>query len=354
MKEKFATIAKIVVFFGLGIGILYLVFARQSAAYQADCALKGIAASECSLTQKIINDVSHADYRWIVLTILLFILSNVFRALRWKMMIEAIGYRPRFINLFGTIMINYLANLTIPRSGELIRAGMISKYENIPVEKAFGTIVTDRLFDVIMLAIVIGLALMLGGSDFINYLNQNVDISSRFAAFFSPNRVFLMMAMAIICASLVYKNKSRIRTSMLGQKIIQRLKGFATGVQSVRYVSSIPLFIFYTLGIWILYYLMSYWAFFSFEPTAHLGPVAGLVVFTFGSLGILIPTPGGMGSYHYLVGEALAIYGVEGADAFSLANIIFFSIQIFVNIAFGLLALSILPALNKKRKHDQG
>jgi len=150
MKEKFATIAKIVVFFGLGIGILYLVFARQSAAYQADCALKGIAASECSLTQKIINDVSHADYRWIVLTILLFILSNVFRALRWKMMIEAIGYRPRFINLFGTIMINYLANLTIPRSGELIRAGMISKYENIPVEKAFGTIVTDRLFDVIM------------------------------------------------------------------------------------------------------------------------------------------------------------------------------------------------------------
>jgi uncharacterized membrane protein YbhN (UPF0104 family) len=125
-------------------------------------------------------------------------------------------------------------------------------------------------------------------------------------------------------------------------------KGFYDGVQSVKNVSSIPLFLVYTVGIWVLYYFMMYLAFFSFEPTANLGPIAGLVVFTFGSLGVLIPTPGGMGSYHYLVGEALSMYGINGADAFSFANIVFFSIQLFVCILFGIISLIILPAINKK------
>ncbi|MBK7636344.1 MAG: hypothetical protein IPJ13_20320 [Saprospiraceae bacterium] len=86
---------------------------------------------------------------------------------------------------------------------------------------------------------------------------------------------------------------------------------------------------------------------FTFSPTAHLGPIEGLVAFVFGSLGILIPTPGGMGSFHYLMGEALSMYGISGADAFSFANIVFFSINIFLPIVFGLLALIILPAVNK-------
>jgi uncharacterized membrane protein YbhN (UPF0104 family) len=101
------------------------------------------------------------------------------------------------------------------------------------------------------------------------------------------------------------------------------------------------------VGIWVLYYFMMYFAFFTFAPTAHLGPIAGLVVFVFGSLGILIPTPGGMGSYHYLVGEALTMYGVSGVDAFSFANIVFFSIQLFVNILLGIISLIVLPAINK-------
>jgi len=146
---------------------------------------------------------------------------------------------------------------------------------------------------------------------------------------------------------LAWQKRKSIFASAIGQKIITLFKGFADGVQSVRSVSSIPLFLFYTVGIWILYYFMMYLAFFTFAPTANLGPVAGLVVFVFGSLGILIPTPGGMGSYHYLVGEALAMYGISGADAFSFANIVFFSIQLFVNIFFGIISLVLLPAINK-------
>lgn len=348
MKTHLTKALKISLFFAVGIIILYLVYQRQELAFQADCALKGTPADQCSLLNKIISDISNANYFWVIITMILFLITNIFRALRWKMMLEAIGYQPRLINLFGTIMINYLANLGIPRSGEVIRAGLISQYEDIPVEKALGTIFTDRIFDVIMLALVIGLAVLIGGSDFLAYLDQNINLGQKFGALMQNTKaVFGLLLVSGLIVWLVWSSRTKINNSKIGIKLRNLITGFSDGVQSVRHVSSIPLFIFYTVGIWVLYYFMMYFAFFTFAPTAHLGPIAGLVVFVFGSLGILIPTPGGMGSYHYLVGEALTMYGVSGVDAFSFANIVFFSIQLFVNILFGIISLIVLPAINK-------
>ncbi|HMR90505.1 MAG TPA: lysylphosphatidylglycerol synthase transmembrane domain-containing protein, partial [Saprospiraceae bacterium] len=179
MKKHLGTFAKVSIFFGVGIIMLYLVYQRQNIAFQADCFTKGTPVSECSLISKIIDDISNANYFWVIITMILFMMTNVIRALRWKMMFVALGYKPKFINLFGTIMINYLANLGVPRSGEVIRAGLISKYEDIPVEKALGTIFTDRIFDVLMLAIVIGLAMLVGGSDFLAYLDQNINLGAK-------------------------------------------------------------------------------------------------------------------------------------------------------------------------------
>ena len=348
MKTHLTKALKISLFFAVGIIILYLVYQRQELAFQADCALKGTPADQCSLLNKIISDISNANYFWVIITMILFLITNIFRALRWKMMLEAIGYQPRLINLFGTIMINYLANLGIPRSGEVIRAGLISQYEDIPVEKALGTIFTDRIFDVIMLALVIGLAVLIGGSDFLAYLDQNINLGQKFGDLMQNTKaVFILLLLSGLIVWFVWSNRTKINNSKIGIKLRNLITGFSDGVQSVRHVSSIPLFIFYTVGIWVLYYFMMYFAFFTFAPTSHLGPIAGLVVFVFGSLGILIPTPGGMGSYHYLVGEALTMYGVSGVDAFSFANIVFFSIQLFVNILFGIISLIVLPAINK-------
>lgn len=349
MKKHLGTFAKVSIFFGVGIIMLYLVYQRQNIAFQADCLTKGTPASECSLISKIIDDISNANYFWVIITMILFMMTNVIRALRWKMMFVALGYKPKFINLFGTIMINYLANLGVPRSGEVIRAGLISKYEDIPVEKALGTIFTDRIFDVLMLAIVIGLAMLVGGSDFLAYLDQNINLGAKLEGIMrSPILVAAILLGLLGIVYFAFAKRERLKSSVIGKKIYGLIAGFSDGVQSVKDVSSVPLFIFYTVSIWVLYYFMSYLAFYSFFPTSHLGPTEGLVVFVFGSLGILIPTPGGMGSYHYLVGEALAMYGVNGSDAFSFANIVFFSIQIFINIIFGILSLIILPIINKE------
>ena len=123
--------------------------------------------------------------------------------------------------------------------------------------------------------------------------------------------------------------------------------GFVEGLKSIRNVSNIPLFIFHTAVIWLMYYSMLILCFKSFEPTSGLGLLPGLMVFVFGGLGIVFPSPGGMGTYHAMVMAGLALYGIAGDDAFSFANILYFSVQIFCNILFGLLALLILPIYNR-------
>ncbi len=348
MNVKIASYIKVVLFFGLGVGMLLLVYYHQNAAFQAECDLKGISDKECSLLAKLLDDLSRVKYSWIWITILAFMISNVLRAYRWKMMLEAIGYKPKIVNLIGTVMVNYLANLGIPRSGEVIRAAMLTKYENIPIEKSFGTVVTDRIFDVIAMAFIFIMTFFLGGRVVVDYLNQNINFEERLHKIFSHPFIILFMAGFIFFIFwAIYKNRSKLRNTAVGNKIMIKLHGFYDGIMSVRRISNIPLFIFHTIAIWFLYYLMQYLAFFSFAPTENLGPVAGLVVFAFGSLGIVVPTPGGMGSFHFLTAEALAIYGIQGADAFTYANIVFFSIQIFANIIFGTISLIVLPMYNK-------
>lgn len=349
MKKRFISIMKSLLFFLTGFVILYLVYQRQNKAFQADCDIKCIPPEECSLIAKVGADIGGADFLWILVPMILFMLTNIIRALRWKMMFRAIGYNPRFINLLATIMVNYLANLGIPRSGELIRAGLISQYETIPVEKSLGTIFTDRIFDVLMLIFVIGLTLTWGGSDLISYFNANMDISGKLGLIKeNPILVGLLLLGVLSMTVMMYIKREQLYRTTLGNKFINLLKGFSEGVQSVTKIRHLWLFLLYTILIWVIYYFMLFLAFRSFQPVAHLGPVAGLVVFMFGSLGILFPSPGGMGSYHFLVGEALAMYSIGGSDAFSFANIVFFSIQLFVNIVFGIISLILLPLLNKK------
>ena len=125
------------------------------------------------------------------------------------------------------------------------------------------------------------------------------------------------------------------------------MRGFIEGLASIRQLDRPWLFILHSVNIWVMYYLLNYVCFFSFGPTSELSPLIGLVVFVFGGWGIVIPTPGGMGSYHALVQIALGIYGISYADSFSYAMIAFITVQIGANVIFGLLSLLSLPFLNQ-------
>ena len=139
-------------------------------------------------------------------------------------------------------------------------------------------------------------------------------------------------------------------TCAIAQKVAQfikeKSKGFLDGLQTVIKTDHQIRFWFYSIGIWILYFLMTYLCFFAFEPTSHLGLRAGLVTFVFGTLGIVFPSPGGLGSYHFMVSQALILFGINSTEAFSFAFIIFFTVVVFCNVFFGLISLLLLPILN--------
>ncbi len=346
MKFSLTSIIKFAIFLAVGILILYFLYKNNEAAYLEECALKGIATEDCSLLQKITDDFKSVKIVWLFVILVIYMLSNFFRALRWNQMLESVGYKPRTINSLGALMIGYFTNMAFPRVGELIKTGALSKYENIPFETTIGTVVLDRILDVLCLLIVIGLSLILSYDTFRDYFADN---------FVSPSTgTIIVLAvlgiLGIIGFFLLLKvmNSPNLKNPVL-LKVQKLWKGFFEGITSLRKVNNPLLLIGYTVGIWVCYYLMTYLCFFAFHPVSHLGVVAGLVVFIFGTLGMVFPSPGGMGSYHLLITQSLIIYGISSADAFSFSNIIFFTINIFGNIIFGILFLIILPLYNKNQ-----
>ncbi len=340
-------ILKFFLFLSVGLIILVLVYNNNQNSYEAECMLKGIALEDCSLLDKVISDFRGVAYKWIILVAVLFMLSNIFRAFRWDMLLQSLGYKTSILNLFGTVMLGYFANLGIPRSGEVIRAATLAKYEDIPVEKVMGTIVVDRIMDVLSLLIVIIIAILCSGNLIIDYLSYNAEFA--LIDFFYHPLFWSVIVVGLILMVAIYKYWDRLTASALGQKFAHILSGFYDGILSVKKVTHVGMFVLYSIGIWLCYYLMTYLCFFSYEPTSHLGPVEGLIVFVFGTFGMVIPAPGGMGSYQFLVNESLNLFGINPSDGFSFANIIFFSISILCNVIFGIICLIILPIYNRRK-----
>lgn len=341
MKSTGFQILKVLLFFALGAFILYLMYNSQQAAYLEECRLKNT-GGDCSLLQKIIADFKSVHWFWIGSIILTFILSNIARALRWHQILQVEGYFPRLINSFGTIMIGFFVNLGLPRAGELARTGLLAKYETIPVEKVLASVVLDRIADVFALLVILFGTVLVAQDIILDFIQENM-----------KEGILLKLGIAgciglLLALGTYFYIRGQLKsgnTSWLYSKIAS----FTESLLSIRMLKNVPLFVFYTLVIWICYYLMTYLCFFAFDPTAHLSMKAGLIVFVLGTLGIVFPSPGGMGSYHFLVTQGLLLFGIAGSDAFAFANIVFFTIQLFCNVGLGALFLFGLPLINSKQ-----
>lgn len=345
MKKVLGNLLRFLLFLGVGVGILGLLYRSQNKAYQAECALQGIPAEECALIDKVISDFASTNYWWIGLVLILFTISNISRAIKWNMLIHPLGYRPRFINSLLAILIGYFANLGLPRLGEVVRAGMLSRYERIGAEKVMGTIVVDRVIDVISILVVTALALVLEYDTMMQFFAENTGLSEKTGML----RTFFLIAtpLGVLLLVLAWVFRRHLMQTGLYKKVRNVILGFVEGLRTVGRLENPWLFVLHSVNIWVMYYLMTYACFFAFAPTSGLSPIAALAVFTFGSWGIVVPSPGGMGTYHYLVQTALAMYGISGEDSFSFANIAFFSIQLGCNVLLGILALILMPRINQ-------
>jgi glycosyltransferase 2 family protein len=341
----FKKILQFLVFASIGGVILFLVFRSQNAAFQAQCALDGVPTEQCSLFQKLASDFRSIQPFWMFGVLAAFTMSIVFRARRWQMQHEAIGYQTRLSTSFWSIILGYFANLGLPRMGEVVRAGALAKSDQVPVETVIGTLVIDRLMDFLCLFLVIFLAFIFEYDTLYGFLEGQGAFSKKQGG--GPNLLLIAAGIGAVGLGGLYLLRDKIAQTAIGKKVLGMLAGFRAGIMGIFKMKNPLLFILLSLGIWFMFFLQCLFGLWSFPPTAHLTVGATLLVFVIGTFGFIIPSPGGMGTYHALTIAALSLYAINGADSFSYANIFFFTVQIFYNLIGGLIALFLMPQLAK-------
>lgn len=336
MNPKIKSVLRFLLFLSIGLVILYWLYTGQESAFQEYCSDNGIASEDCSFLDRLKEDFGSIQWLWILLVLVFYNISNLSRTFRWQILLRSAGNPVKFSSAFVSILITYFANSIIPRSGEVARAAYITKLEQVPMEKALGTIAVGRSLDVLSLLIVIGLGFILEYDMLLAFLQENNADPVQMLK--EKSWLGIVGIIGLIGLAVLFFNRKKLRNIKLFKILEEKAMGFWKGIAAVRNLDKPFLFVFHSVNIWVMYYLMTYVAFFSFEPTSHLSAQAGLIIFIVGTFGILIPSPGGMGAYQYLVETCLTqMYGVPNISAFSYSNIAFFPVYLF-NILAGFLA----------------
>jgi uncharacterized membrane protein YbhN (UPF0104 family) len=289
------------------------------------------------------------NYLWVGVAIVLGILSHVSRAARWQLLARSMGYRISFANSFMGVMIGYFANIAIPRMGELTRCGVVHKYEGIPFSKLLGTVVIERVFDMLVLVLLTLVVVATQFSQVHLFLDTHAGIRERLVALLSSGWVWGGVAVA---ALLLAATVLAARRGLFPGRARAFLSGIKEGLLAARAVPRVGWFVFHTLFIWLMYYLMLYLCFFSFEFTSHLGPMAGLTVFVLSSYGMVAPVQGGVGAWHFMVIAALMLYLPPAAGVESLTRtfaLLTHGTMTLLYILLGVACLLFLPVYNRKR-----
>ena len=331
MKPVYKQIIKFFAFLVVAVILFWLVYRDQNPA---------------DLIAVLREDV---DYTWVWIAIALGLLSHVSRAMRWQLVARSMGYRISFMNSFMGVMIGYFANLALPRMGEFTRCGVVSKYEHIPFSKLLGTVVTERVFDVMMLLALTLIVMVTQFKQVGVFLDRNEEIKEnlyRLAA--SPTTWILAGALVVLLFVVVWY----LRRGTFFARLHQFLSGVKEGLLSVRHVKRKSVFVAHTVFIWLMYFLMLYICFFCFDFTSGLGPMVGLTVFVISSYGMVAPVQGGVGAYHFMVIAALAIYLPQTPEIESLSKafaLLTHGTMTLLYIVMGCLCLLFLPIYNRKK-----
>lgn len=286
--------------------------------------------------QELWENIKLADPFWIVLSIIFGALSHLSRAYRWKYLLEPLGYKPRLSNSFMAVMGGYLANFGIPRSGEVLRGATISTYEQIPFDKAFGTIVSERIADLIMLLLIVTVGVLFQAQNLFNYFDtHNIN------PFISLLILFSLISLGIVGLLIV----KRIDHPFI-HKIRDFARGLLEGMKSILRMKNKAPFIFHTLFIWLMYLLMFYVVKFTIPETYGLSIAAVLAAFIVGSFAIST-TNGGIGVYPIAMGAVLLLFGINQQAGEAFGWIVWGSQTVLV-LVLGGLSLLLLPVVNQK------
>ena len=281
----------------------------------------------------------HMNYGWMALSLVFGILANLFRGWRWKLALKPLDEHPKTANCIYAIFISYASNLVIPRVGEVTRCGVLSKYDGVSFSKSLGTVVTERMIDSLCVGLITGLVLLSQMPVFAAFFAETGTDVDRYADVLSSGHLYLILLCIIATFLLVF---FLVRNMSLFAKIKGILQNVWMGIIALKDVKPVSLYLFYTIGIWGSYFLEFYLTFYAFDFSAHLGIMAGLVMFVVGTLAVIVPTPNGAGPWHFAVMTMMALYGVGMEDAGIFALLVH-GIQTFFLFLLGIYGLSALP-----------
>ncbi|MEC8599775.1 MAG: lysylphosphatidylglycerol synthase transmembrane domain-containing protein [Bacteroidota bacterium] len=285
----------------------------------------------------IISYIINADLKYIISAIVFGILSHLSRAFRWKFLLNPLGYYPRFINSILAVLVSYIANLGIPRSGEILRATTLSNYEKIPFEKLFGTIIAERLIDFIILLSLIFLTLSLQFESIWEILREKTfDLQKLIAV------IFILLLIFFGLKKFLGKNNSKILT-----KIKAFIEGLIEGIMSIKNMPYKLAFASHTIFIWTMYFSMFYIIKWTIPEMQNLQIIQMLPSFVIGGL-TLTATNGGIGIYPLSVAMTLSSFGISNESGLAFGWIVWTS-QTLMIIFFGSLSFFILPLVNRKK-----
>lgn len=326
-KKILLTILQYIIFLGLGIAIIVYMSSQLSEDDKASmmAAIKGVRI-------------------WLLIPIFFVgFLSHYFRALRWRLLLEEVNVKPSITNTTFAVMIGYIANLVLPRAGEVAKCTVLARYEKVPADKMIGTIVAERAFDLVCLILITIIAFVLQADIIGDYANGLFgSMSSNAKGVFTTIyfQVFLLVLfVGIIAFFLLLK---RIKETKVGQFVF----GLGEGIKSIFKLKKSGQFLLYTALLWGAYWFLVWMGFWSMSQLDHLSGLCALVVLIFGSIG-MITTQGGIGAYPYLVGKILVFYGI--AEVHGLAfGWVSWTVQTGVVVVFGVLSLILLPIYNSR------
>ena len=289
---------------------------------------------------------------WLFASLIPITLSHVLRGMRWLITLEPLGYRPRTSDSVDSIFIAYASSVLIPRVGEVSRCAVLNKYDNIPYSKSLGTLVAERLVDVLVVALYVCVMLATQSEVFISLFAKTGTNSASFSEFLTSPKTYIVIGSVIaVCAALWIW----LRNSAFYGKIRHTIQGFVDGLLSLKTMNRKGLFLLYTLGIWAGYFFEFYIAFYCFPFTAELTIVQALVIFAAISFAIGIPTPNGAGPWHFVVISMMTLYGVSETDASSFALIVhtFQTLGVVMLGVYGWVALQVRHRKSKMKTIQQ-
>lgn len=300
--------------------------------------------------EKLANDFRKADYTYVILSIIMGYMAFISRGMRWVLLLEPLGKKPNTWNAIHSVTIGYFANLLVPRAGELARCTALYQTDDIPVNRLFGTVILERVIDFLMLLFLVLLTLILE----FDLLMELFDTAFSATQGSEDNNSGLYIKLGIAAFGVIgiltlYLLREKFMMHPLYQKVREFWEGIKEGLKSISQLKSKTPFILHTIFIWLMYYLMVYICVFSLDATKDLSPSSGLLVMIAAGFGMVVPTPGGIGAYHYLVMLGLGVLGVASDDGVSFATLVHTG-QLVMTVITGTIAAGFLYRARRKKK----